>query len=209
MDKRAQDLELRELKLKTRELELAQREAAVKTFETVARDTKAKSVSTGDAQSPGAAAPSAEFAGREAALAQREAELKAREAQLAALPQARADEEATLFGIPIPFTRKDTFNQQTDAKGVTVERDSDGDVDAIRTAVREWSLTGDGMVIVVLENGQVWRQTEGAPLRLRDDPANPNIARISRGALGSFMMTVNDSAKSIKVRRVDGKKPKS
>lgn len=199
------DLAKRAADLDAREARLAEREAQIKKIEASLAGRQAK---TTVAQSE-ALAPATEIAGREAALAQREAELKAREAKLAALPTAQAEEEATLFGIPIPFTRKDAFNQQTDTNGVKIERNSDGNVDAIMAAVREWSLTGDGMMIVVLENGQVWRQTDGAPLRLRDDPANPNIARISRAALGSFMMTVNGSAKSIKVRRVDGKKPKS
>jgi hypothetical protein len=203
------EISRRAAELDAREAKLAEREALVKKLEAAVRDLKTKVVSTADSQSAGLAAAPGDLSEREAALRQREDELKAREAKLAALPAAKAEEESTLFGIPIPFTRKDTFNQQTDANGVTIERDSDGDVDAIRAAVREWSLTGDGMMIVVLENGQVWRQTEGAPLRMKSDESVPNVARISRAALGSFMMTVNDSSKSIKVRRVDGKKPKS
>lgn len=181
--RRAAELEAREAQLAAREAKLKSRDVAPVTS--------------------GAGAAASE---REAALQAREAALQEREAKLAALPPAKAEEEATLFGIPIPFSRKDTFSQQTEANGVTLERDSDGGVDAIKAPVREWSLTGDGLLIVVLENGQVWRQTEGAPLRMKDEA---NTARISRAAFGSFMMTVNDSSKAIKVRRVDGKKPKS
>lgn len=203
------ELARRASELDARESQLAEREAAVRKLEVATRGAAPKGTPASASQGAGTLASTGDVAAREAAVAQREAELKAREEKLAALPAAKAEEEATLFGIPIPFSRKDTFNQQTDAQGVTVERDSDGDVDAIRAAVREWSLTGDGMLIVVLENGQVWRQTEGNALRMRDDPAKPNVARISRATFGSFMMTVNDSSKSIKVRRVDGKKPKS
>lgn len=194
------DLARKAAELEAREAQLAAREAALKS-----RQAAAKTV-TGGGASAGVAIPDSAAAEREAALEAREAALKEREAKLASLPQAKASEEATLFGIPIPFTRKDTFNQQTEADGVVLERDSGGTVDAIKAPIREWSLAGDGMLIVVLENGQVWRQTDGDALRLKDAA---NVARISRAAFGSFMMTVNDSSKSIKVRRVDGKKPKS
>jgi hypothetical protein len=194
----------RAAELDAREAKLAAREAQLQKAAAVAKPGKPSPVAV-------AAAPSMDpaMAEREAALKVREAELSEREAKLAALPAAKAEESATLFGIPIPFTRKDSFNQQTDADGVVIERDSDGDVDAIKAPVREWSLTGEGLLIVVLENGQVWRQTEGEPLKLRSGEGNTNVARISRGAIGSFMMTVNESSKSVKVRRVDGKKPKS
>lgn len=203
------EISRRAAELDAREAKLAEREALVRKLESAVRDLKAKVVATADTQAATPSAPAGDLSTREAELAQREQDLKAREAKLAALPPAKTDDEATLFGIPIPFTRKDSFNQQTDANGVTVERTADGDVDAVQAPVREYSLTGDGMMIVVLENGQVWRQTDGAALRMRDDPANPNVARISRAAFGSFMMTVNGSSKSVKVRRVDGKKPKS
>jgi hypothetical protein len=213
----------KEAELAERERKLAEREILVRKLEAAVRDLKDKVVIAADNPPPPApgsapapepaamaapAAGDAALAAREAALAQREAALKAREAQMAALPASKAEQEATLFGIPIPFTRKDSFSQQTEDGGLTIERDGGGEVEAISAPIREWSVTGDGKLIAVLDNGQVWRQTDDGQLRLRDDPANPNVARIARGALGSFTMTVNGSSKSIKVRRVDGRKAK-
>ncbi|HAH11663.1 MAG TPA: hypothetical protein DCL54_05420 [Alphaproteobacteria bacterium] len=141
-------------------------------------------------------------------LAAKEAELKEREAKLLKPDDAKLAEEATLFGIPIPFTRKDTLAQSNELPGQTIERDDDGEIAALRSNVREWSKTAEGMLIIVLENGQVWRQTDGDAPRLSSEPESPHVARISRGALGSYNMTIDDSNRLMKVRRVDGKQSK-
>jgi hypothetical protein len=140
---------------------------------------------------------------READLAAREAALKEREARLAK-PVETAEEEATLFGIPIPFTKKDRFNQVTELPNQTIERDENGVVEAMTVNVREFTVGGDDRLTLVLENGQVWRQIEGDSIQLSSKPSKPHVARITRGALGSFNLQLNKMNRAVKVRRIDG-----
>ncbi|HEX6999049.1 MAG TPA: hypothetical protein VF322_12980 [Gammaproteobacteria bacterium] len=55
-------------------------------------------------------------------------------------------------------------------------------------------------VTFVLDDGEVWRQTDGRRTRF-DDP--PFEAEIRAGALGSFFLVPKDGARAIRVRRVD------
>jgi hypothetical protein len=70
--------------------------------------------------------------------------------------------------------------------------------------VREFSYNADDRLTLVLENGQVWRQIEGDRFNLKADPESPHKVRISRGAIGSFNLKVNDLNRTVKVRRIDG-----
>lgn len=169
------------------------------------------------AQAPSAQAPAvlpapaaaqvsgdAAFKAREAALAEREAALKAREAELAARAVEPAN-EPTLFGISLGSPSKpDDFTRAAGAPNQEVERDEDGAVEAITTEISEWTKDALGRVTVVLANGQVWRQNEGDELRIAKDPEKPHVARIERGAIGSFTLKINDSNRLVKVRRIDG-----
>lgn len=143
-------------------------------------------------------------------LAAKDAEIKALQEKIASLSRVTAttEEQATLFGIPIPFTRNDPMKQMETLPNQNVERGEDGEIEAIEVALREWSTAADGMQIFVLENGQVWRQTSGEAPYLNPQPKTPHIARVARGAIGSFNMTFKGSNKVMKVRRVDGKKSK-
>jgi hypothetical protein len=195
----AREAEIQDLQARIRELESAK----------LAKPVKASPAAVSGADTGQAAGVAAGLAEREAALAAREADLKSREAQLAAVkPEMSAAEEATLFGIPIPFTKKDRFNQIEDLPNQKVERNEDGVVEALIANVAEFSYAADERLILVLENGQVWRQTEGDRINLKSDPEKPHVVRISRGAVGSFNLKVNESNRTVKVRRVDGVKGK-
>lgn len=77
------------------------------------------------------------------------------------------------------------------------------EVDSIGAGVTDYSYTLAGKFVVFLDNGQVWRQIEGDAERahfLRDPKANK--VTISRGFMGSYNLTINDSAKVFKVARV-------
>jgi hypothetical protein len=193
------DLAQRAAELDAREAKLTAREAALKKREV-------KSTVTAWA-APAASAADPEASAREAALAAREAALQEREAKVAA--QMQGGNTADAFGAFKPPAHTDEWNRQQSEAGVKVERDSDGEVDAISAPVKEWQKSVTGQVILVLENGQVWRQTDAETVPLKEGDGAQNTVRISKGLLGSFLMTVNNSARSIKVRRIDGKKPKS
>jgi hypothetical protein len=77
------------------------------------------------------------------------------------------------------------------------------EVDSITAGVTDYAFTPFGKFIVFLDNGQVWRQEEGDTDRAHF-AKNPkdNTVTISRGFLGSYNLTVNDSGNLIKVKRV-------
>ena len=74
---------------------------------------------------------------------------------------------------------------------------------ASRPASRIMRLNPFGKFIVFLDNGQVWKQEEGDADRaqFRKNPKDNKIT-ISRGFIGSYNMTLNDSEKVFKVTRV-------
>jgi hypothetical protein len=76
-------------------------------------------------------------------------------------------------------------------------------LDSISANVTDLAFTPFGKFIVFLDNGQIWRQLEGDADRahFKKDPKDNRIT-ISRGALGSYNLTINDSSKVFKVIRV-------
>lgn len=73
----------------------------------------------------------------------------------------------------------------------------DGDLERVTVAVSRISRDGFGDVVVTLENGQVWRQTDRGQVRYRD----PEMAEVRRAAMGSFMMRL-DNGRLFRVERV-------
>lgn len=139
--------------------------------------------------------PAKSLADRERDVARREAELNAKseavERAASILREARRVGPAdplvlTAVGLP----------------GDDIERDDNGAVDAITASIRSWSYSGRGQITVVLDNGQVWHQTDAIPLHLASGRSKPHRVRISRAALGSFKMTVNGDNQAYKVRRL-------
>jgi hypothetical protein len=55
-----------------------------------------------------------------------------------------------------------------------------------------------GKLIITIENGQVWRQTDGTRFRLSAD----ELVIIERGALGSFFIGKEKTNQRIRVKRV-------
>lgn len=169
-----------------------------------------------DALAPGAQAsaggsapaPDATIAEREAGLARQLADLKLREATFAAQKKATED-TVSLFGITLSSgtssPASDTFTiAAAGLPSETVERNDDGSVDSITAQVREFSYTKEGKLTVVLDNGQVWRQTGAEEIILTANPARPHTVRIARAFMGSFNLSLNGLSTVYKVRRVDG-----
>jgi len=75
-------------------------------------------------------------------------------------------------------------------------------IDSIGAKVTEVAYTAFGKFIVFLDNGQVWRQVEGDADHAMFDKNGGDTVTISRGALGSYTLTIGDSAKTYKVKRV-------
>ncbi len=83
------------------------------------------------------------------------------------------------------------------------EEAATAELDSISAGVTEYAFTPFGKFIVFLDNGQVWRQLEGDSDRalFRKSPKD-NKVTISRGFIGSYNLTINDSSKVYKVDRV-------
>ncbi|MEM1105824.1 MAG: hypothetical protein AAGH87_05490 [Pseudomonadota bacterium] len=75
--------------------------------------------------------------------------------------------------------------------------DDDGQIDSIVSPVAKIERNAFDMAVVTLENGQVWRQTEGRMMSIR----GVEEAEVLRAALGSFKMKL-DGGRAFRVRRV-------
>jgi hypothetical protein len=76
-------------------------------------------------------------------------------------------------------------------------------IDSITAGVTDYAINPFGKFIVFLDNGQVWKQEQGDADRaqFRKNPKDNKVS-ISRGFIGSYNMTLNDSEKVYKVTRV-------
>jgi len=127
----------------------------------------------------------------DAAVATISAEAKAatqqREAEMAviAAEQAKADEAA----------KKAAFGGERLARG-QVPTSTITRVDA---KVSEVLTASDGMAVLVLDNGQLWRQTTGAAL---PPVRNGDVVVITVAAMGSFQAELVRQHRSFKVKRI-------
>ena len=98
-------------------------------------------------------------------------------------------------------TSPDQFGRERTAESQAIRRREE--IESISAKVTEIAYTAFGQFIVFLDNGQVWRQLQGEAerARFRSEP-KANTVTISRGALGSYNLTLNDSSKIFKVTRV-------
>ena len=133
----------------------------------------------------------------------------------AALPGNRApttDEQRSWFGFdlgglfgasPEQQTTPAQFGNDKLPETHAKEETAAATVDSITAGVTDVAFTPFGRFIVFLDNGQVWRQIEGDTDRaVFKKPAKNNKVTISRGFIGSYNLTLNDSAKLFKVTRV-------
>jgi len=130
------------------------------------------------------------------------------------LPAGRApskDEEESWFGFdlsglfgssPAQQTTPQQFGSEnlpeTQAKADVAAHE----VESITAGVTDYAYTPFGKFIVFLDNGQIWRQAEGdADHANFHKIAKENRVTISRGAIGSYNLKINDSDKIFKVDR--------
>jgi hypothetical protein len=76
-------------------------------------------------------------------------------------------------------------------------------IDSITAGVTDYAVNPFGKFIIFLDNGQVWKQEEGdADHAHFNKIPKDNKVTISRGFMGSYNLTLNDSAKVYKATRV-------
>lgn len=75
-------------------------------------------------------------------------------------------------------------------------------LDSISAKVSDYAYNPYGRAVVFLDNGQIWQQIQGETDRPHFKKGEVNTVVISRGALGSYNMVVNDAGAAIKVHRI-------
>jgi len=106
-------------------------------------------------------------------------------------------------GSSAPTTPAQFGKERTEEAQAARAVEEQHEIDSISAGVTEFAYTPFGQFIVFLDNGQVWRQLQGDADRARfKSNARDNRVTISRGALGSFNLSINGSGKIYKVTRV-------
>lgn len=132
------------------------------------------------------------------------------EAQREDMRAAAKEAEKQSFGLSnavaaagAPFKEEDFGAENLPQPAENADGEPDEAVNSITSGVVEIGRTLRGKMIVVLENGQVWRQ----PDYDRSTPYIPKnaegrTATVKKGSLGSYVMKISDTHDAFKVRRV-------
>lgn len=72
-------------------------------------------------------------------------------------------------------------------------------IDQIEATVTEVGKSPSKKLTMVLDNGQIWRQLDNQPLRLKRGEA----VIVRKASLGSFLMEKKSGSRSIRVKRVN------
>jgi hypothetical protein len=133
----------------------------------------------------------------------------------AALPGNRpptADEQRSWFGFdlgnlfgaaPAQQTTPAQFGSDRLPAPPAAEGSTEAALDSISAGVTDIAYTPFGKFIVFLDNGEVWRQIDGdSDHAVFRKPAKDNKVTISRGFIGSYNLSINDSARIYKVTRL-------
>lgn len=127
-------------------------------------------------------------------VAQFSAEAKRVVAETETAAKKLAEEEAAAAQVRAEAERRARFGTEglgTDASGERTQQ--------IEATITEGFTDREGRVVFLLENGQIWRQTDG-PFR---GPVRPGTAvTIKRGTLGNYMLTFAGQNRSVPVRRI-------
>jgi len=75
-------------------------------------------------------------------------------------------------------------------------------LDSISAKVSDYAYNPYGRAVVFLDNGQIWQQILGDTDHPHFKKGETNTVVISRGALGSYNMVINDAGAAIKVQRI-------
>jgi hypothetical protein len=107
--------------------------------------------------------------------------------------------EATLIAEPQQTVElADKTNQQLAIFGQENKQRTENLIEQIQATIIEIKKAPRGELIITLDNGQVWRQTDNTRLKLRKD----QVVIIKRGAFGSFFIRKENTNKRIRAKRV-------
>lgn len=111
-------------------------------------------------------------------------------------PAEESEDDVSLFGMTIIRGAK----TETEFGEEQIERDVEGNLQQITVLVTDFAYTPTGDAVVFLENGQIWRQTDGGKVRFPNNPSDRRVT-IKTASVGGYTMTVGDSNRSYRVRR--------
>jgi len=77
----------------------------------------------------------------------------------------------------------------------------DDAIDAISARLANYDLSS-GLLVVTLDNGQVWRQVSGDPIGHLQYAAANYVATVSRGGSGAYVLKLNRVGRTFLVRRI-------
>jgi hypothetical protein len=109
-----------------------------------------------------------------------------------------------LFGSePVQQTTPQQFGADKTPQVEQKVDQAEEQLDSITAGVTEYSFTIDKKFILILDNGQIWRQIRGDAdvAQFRHNPTD-NKVMIDRGSIGSYNLRINDSEKTFKVTRI-------
>ena len=111
------------------------------------------------------------------------------------------DEGVSVFGVTLwgGSPTEDDMGREHLPK---TEEEQATEIASLSSAVIEYGVNAEGKTVFVLDNGQVWRQTDSDRVKRGDCPAECRVT-ISKGLIGGYNLVVADgSNRQIKVRRV-------
>lgn len=120
-------------------------------------------------------------------------------AEAPAAPAPAPAAAATTSIAPAPeLSQEELFGKSGDEVQQAAEEVSGtARIESLSATVAKLQKSGNGKIVVTLDNGQTWRQSDTTDLRLR---AGDEI-RIRRALLGSYMMQKVGSKRSMRVKR--------
>lgn len=129
--------------------------------------------------------------------AERQAQEKLAAEQRAKQEAAQRAKEAKQAAARAEQAKRDAFGAEQLPKGHQILKPEEPQ-NELKGTITELLTDAFGNIVVVLDNGQVWRQTDSAslpPVRVGD------AVTIQRGILGSFRMTFVKQRRTVEVKR--------
>lgn len=109
------------------------------------------------------------------------------------------DVQKDAFGFSMPSLPKFSLPSFGSDKDDSIKKDESGQIEEVSLPIKSISEGGYGKLLIVFENGQVWRQSDSTPVKVsRKRP--PTSAIIKRAALGSYLIKL-DTGERFKARR--------
>jgi hypothetical protein len=121
--------------------------------------------------------------------------------QLAEAQAPAATSSDPLFApVGVYKTQDQRREEKRASKGADDEDDDKQPIPGIEARLADFERQRDGMVIITLDNGQVWRQTTGG--RMRVVPGRDLIVQIEKSAFGGYWMTIERAGGAVRAERV-------